>query len=107
MEINENFGTLYTIRFETFRYQNPSFSRTQNSPFIYTLSGGCVGFSRIFINDDFHLSFNHGFTVSDGHFTYSDLNQEWIKNSGSKKYDLSKYKYIWVGSYSSINVTEA
>ena len=106
MEINENFGTCYSIRFETFRYQNPSFSRTQNTPFIYSISGGCIGFSRIFTDDDFHLSFDHGIAVSGQHFLYNNSNNQWVNNSGPKNYDLSKYIYIWIGSYNSINVTE-
>ena len=106
MVINENIATCYTIRFETFRFQNPSFSRTQNNPFIYTISGGCIGFHRIHIDDDYHLSFDHGITVNAQHFLYTEDNPQWINQFSSKNYDLSKYKFIWVGSYNSINITE-
>ena len=90
MVINENIGTCYTIRFETFRFQNPSFVRSQNNPFIFTLSGGCIGFSRLNIDDDFHLSFDHGFGVNNQHFVYTDLNTTWINQESAKNYDLSK-----------------
>lgn len=106
MDINENIGVAFQIRFETFRFQNPSFSRTQDSPFIYQFSGGCLGFSRTFVGSNFHLGFTSRIAVNLNHFVYSDLIEDWETVSSGKSYNLSLYKYLWIGTYESLTVTE-
>lgn len=106
MEINSNYGIAYQIRFETFRFQNPSFTRSQNNPFIYQFVGGCIGFLRTFVDHDFHLGFNSSISVNDEHFLFNDNQDDWLHITSPRKYNLSLYKYLWVGSYDSIQVTQ-
>ena len=94
----------YNIRFETFRYQTPSFSNNNSDPLEIIFAGGCVGFVKIPWENLDLSPLNIFMNIDGSHYLYTS--NSWTYISTQRSYQITDYEYIWFGSDSQKTITQ-